>query len=468
MGRCGHAVLGVAICLCAWPATANAAVTCSFDAGSGEVSIEMDADGDSVTLEVGAADRISAFEGATDVCLAAGPTLDNAEHIGIEQQGVDQDGTLAINVSRPFTGGLGPEGAGPEIEITADLGTGLDRAYVRSEPSIGEWHVGALANVSAALNLNPRDEPGHLDGDDVVLSNVLLTLERPGFMTPTADTQPNLIDASGTSEFTGPLAIPLAVIGWEGPDTVIASAAGARLAGGAGDDVLKAAAGPDRLFGGVGGTDTMDYSRGGAGVSVDLDLDGQDQNTGGSGLDMVSDVENLIGSPFADTLIGTTGPNRIEPGLGADTVAALAGADVIPAVDATRDAINCGADLDTVQADARLGRPVDLLGGCESVAFTDPTPPDLRAPITTFTKRPTKKVRGRKAKFGFFANEAGVSFKCALDGGLFRPCRSPETVRKLKPGKHKLKVRGTDPSGNIEAKPAVAGFRVAGRGGRGD
>ena len=65
------------------------------------------------------------------------------------------------------------------------------------------------------------------------------------------------------------------------------------IEGGAGNDWLD----------GAGGFDIVSYAHAGAGVTVSLDLIGQ-QDTLGSGLDTVLNFEGIVGSAFMDTLSG--------------------------------------------------------------------------------------------------------------------------------------------------------------------
>lgn len=79
--------------------------------------------------------------------------------------------------------------------------------------------------------------------------------------------------------------------------------------------------GNNRFDGGAGAlADTVSYEFGArSGVTIDLHrTDGQ--ATGGSGTDTLVGFENVIGSAFDDTLIGTTGNNRLDGRAGADTV----------------------------------------------------------------------------------------------------------------------------------------------------
>jgi hypothetical protein len=86
-------------------------------------------------------------------------------------------------------------------------------------------------------------------------------------------------------------------------------------------------------------------------------------------------------------------------------------------------------------------------------SFTVKGPPE-----TTITKGP-KKTHKARPKFKFSSSDPGATFQCKLDKGQFEACASPFRTPKLRPGKHKLKVRAVD-AGVIDATPAVRKFRV--------
>jgi hypothetical protein len=80
------------------------------------------------------------------------------------------------------------------------------------------------------------------------------------------------------------------------------------------------------------------------------------------------------------------------------------------------------------------------------------------APETTITKGP-KKTRKARPKFKFSSTDPAATFQCRLDNGQFAACASPFRTPKLRPGKHKLKVRAVG-AGGTDATPAVRKFRV--------
>jgi len=113
-------------------------------------------------------------------------------------------------------------------------------------------------------------------------------------------------------------------------DTVIALSGIKKIDTGAGDDlILKTGDGLNTIEGGPG-RDTISYAahtppgyRGASGVWVDL---GEGKALNGKGVDTISSIEHLIGSPFDDELIAS--PSRgedVEGGLGDDIISGFSG-----------------------------------------------------------------------------------------------------------------------------------------------
>lgn len=106
-------------------------------------------------------------------------------------------------------------------------------------------------------------------------------------------------------------------------DHVIGGVGNDRLSGGAGDgDVLEGDLGTDTIDGGPGAHDIASYAlagqsavySGGIGVHVDLAAG----TAGGDGEDTLSGIEDVVGTPFADTLAGGAEPNELYGGGGTD------------------------------------------------------------------------------------------------------------------------------------------------------
>jgi hypothetical protein len=114
---------------------------------------------------------------------------------------------------------------------------------------------------------------------------------------------------------------------------------GNTLDGGGGNDTLIGGLGSDVLVGG-NGSDTVSYAGSSAGVTANLTSSvyrGVSQGAAYSGYgggndaagDVLSNVENLIGSSYNDALMGTTGDNTINGGAGNDLMWGDNGNDVI-------------------------------------------------------------------------------------------------------------------------------------------
>ncbi len=100
-------------------------------------------------------------------------------------------------------------------------------------------------------------------------------------------------------------------------------------------------------------------------------------------------------------------------------------------------------------------------------------PPDLILPSIPLlpdapTAPQTKLVKGiktthdRTPTFRFRSSSAGTHFQCKLDGGPYKPCRSPYTTPTVPFGHHVLKVRAVQ-AGVPDPTPAVSRFTVTRR-----
>jgi subtilase family protein len=109
--------------------------------------------------------------------------------------------------------------------------------------------------------------------------------------------------------------------------------------------------------------------------------------------------------------------------------------------------------------------PPPSSGGGTTTTTTQPQPEQTEAvaPRTFFRQRPERVLRTRHrratAVFRFGSNEAGVSFVCRIDGGLFRPC--PERlVRRFPLGWHMVEVAARNADGIGDRSPARYRFKV--------
>lgn len=155
-------------------------------------------------------------------------------------------------------------------------------------------------------------------------------------------------------------------------DTLTGDSGDNNLNGGSGNDVLAGGGGNDTLIGGSG-IDTGDYSASGAGVTVDLAT-----GTGSGGDadgDVLSQIENLLGSTYADLLTGDGNANTLTGGAGNDSLYGGAGNDSLYGGDGNdlmqggsgSDRIDAGAGIDTVDySDSTSAVNVNLSSGLGS------------------------------------------------------------------------------------------------------
>jgi hypothetical protein len=91
-------------------------------------------------------------------------------------------------------------------------------------------------------------------------------------------------------------------------------------------------------------------------------------------------------------------------------------------------------------------RATDPAGNAGPVA-THTWTVDTVGPATTISSKPVDPTNATTASFAF-SSEAGATFQCQLDGGVFAACTSPEAYSGLGEGSHTFAVRATDTLGN--------------------
>ena len=111
-------------------------------------------------------------------------------------------------------------------------------------------------------------------------------------------------------------------------NTLTGAAGNDILSGGAGNDTLIGGAGADTLTGGAD-VDTASYVGSTAAVTVNLTIAMAQTSTGDASGDILSGIENLIGTGLNDTLTGDGASNSLDGGDGNDTLAGGAGADML-------------------------------------------------------------------------------------------------------------------------------------------
>ncbi|WP_445505332.1 hypothetical protein [Microvirga sp. G4-2] len=89
------------------------------------------------------------------------------------------------------------------------------------------------------------------------------------------------------------------------------------LSGSEGNDTLEGGVGADTLDGGYG-DDTASYTHAASGIV--LDLSDASRNTGEAQNDVLIGIENVVGTDFADILMGNSSSNRLDGGAGDDVL----------------------------------------------------------------------------------------------------------------------------------------------------
>jgi parallel beta-helix repeat protein len=130
------------------------------------------------------------------------------------------------------------------------------------------------------------------------------------------------------------------------------------------DNTLFAGAG-NNVLDGRDGSDTASYANAAAAVTVTLSTSAQ-QNTLGSGLDTLKNIENLSGSSYADSLTGNSGANILDGGAGDDTLVGGSGDDRLIGGAGT-DTLTGGTGADTyvfgALSDMGTGALRDVISG---------------------------------------------------------------------------------------------------------
>jgi parallel beta-helix repeat protein len=133
------------------------------------------------------------------------------------------------------------------------------------------------------------------------------------------------------------------------------------------DNTLFAGAG-NNVLDGRDGNDTVSFEQALAGVTVTLSTSAQ-QNTAGSGLDTLKNIENLTGRAYADTLTGNSAGNILDGGAGNDTLVGGSGDDRLIGGAGT-DNLTGGTGADTYAfgalTDMGTGALRDVINGFKS------------------------------------------------------------------------------------------------------
>ena len=347
------------------------------------------------TLDGGAGDDTYVVEGNADTVVeSAGGGIDTAQSV--------LSATLAAEVERlELTGGDAINGTGNALanfisgnaaNNLLDGGSGIDTLQggagddtyvvdneqdsVRENPAAGDDAVQASVTYGLQANLERLTLSGsaNIDASGNDLAN-LITGNSGGNALEGGDGNDTLDGGEGNDNLGGGTGFD-SLIGGNGDDTLRGGEQADTLAGGEGNDLITGGKGFDFLYGGNGndtlagmvgndvidggaGFDLADYSTSVDGVSVSLLLTGAAQTAStGSGTDLLTGIEGLIGSMFNDLLTGDLNANRLAGGAGADILNGDYGNDTIDGGDGD-DYLLGGFNADVITG----GNGNDTLGG---------------------------------------------------------------------------------------------------------
>lgn len=266
---------------------------------------------------------------------------------------------------------------------TIDGGAGFDRAYYDNSPAAVTVALGGTSNGTAADGWGGTDTLINIEEVRGSSFADTLTGSDSGVYESFEGRAGNdIIDGKGgwdrasyatsTAGVTVDLAAGTASDGLGGTDTLrnIEEVRGSELndtiTGDANNNRLEGRAGDDTLDGGAGTQDVVRYDGSASAVSVNLD---KGVATGGSGNDVLSNIEIVWGSSFDDTLIGNAQQNGLRGGAGNDTIDGGAGADAA-ILTGTRSLYTV-----TTQANGRTvtstAEGTDTLSNIERLYFSD-------------------------------------------------------------------------------------------------
>ena len=158
------------------------------------------------------------------------------------------------------------------------------------------------------------------------------------------------------------------LLGGVGDDSVFGSEDPDLIRGAAGDDILFSGLlddDPDAVFGGTG-IDVADYTDAVSGVRVSLDNKPNDGVTAEND-NVHRDVEDVLGTRFADSLVGSKFANQLEGGAGRDRLRGLGGADGLIG-DRGADFLAAGGGADTLDSGAGPDRLLARGGGADDLS----------------------------------------------------------------------------------------------------
>ena len=352
-----------------------------------------------VTVDVGAGESATIGRTGLDITLnsaaCGGATVANTDTITTTTTGVPAEIVIDLT-GGPLAPGLSPEADGSsEIEITVNVPNGVPT--LRIIGAAGADHIVAGAN---GINLNADETTA--DADVTITGTPDLVIEgrdaedilslAGGAGTGTTGVRGTLLGQAGNDHLSGAIS-GSAFDGGDGTDEIdytgaiqlelanLSTGQVTHQGGGtdtlAGIENLTGSPGDDRIVGngsdnaidGGDGTDTIDYSAAASAMNIDLRVG----SSVGDGTDVLSSIENVIGSLFEDHIVGNGGANlldggpsddKIDGGGGDDTLIGGEGSDTVSFQSATE-----GVTVSLKKGTAE-GNGASTLEGFENVVGT--------------------------------------------------------------------------------------------------
>ena len=327
-----------------------------------------------VTVTIGGAPQQIVLDRASDGTIqingsfCPGPeptyaTVTNTDLIRITDSSDGQASALWIDLARGgFTPGKTTEPTGQsEIEIEQVLAPSTAAGSLRI---LGSEASDQIVFGSTGVETNT-------DGDlDIDFQQIWL-------LEVTARGGPDTVSGRGSAAVGSAAQYQTYLVANDGADAILAGDSLGYLEGGPGDDSLQGFAGNDYLYGGPGadtlpggaGSDSSYYGTSAAPVSVDLSA--STASGGDAQGDVLSGIEDLLGSDHADDLIGDSSANYISGGAGDDHIEGRGGSDRLQG-DTGNDALLGNDDDDSFEQGQAADGADDMHGssGTDTVWYT--------------------------------------------------------------------------------------------------
>lgn len=335
----------------------------SLSGGGGDDVLQGDAGGDA--LDGGAGLDTASYAGATGgvtvslqvagaQAVGGGEGTDTLVSIENLTGGAFNDSLLGESAANTLMGGSGADtldGAGGDDVLQG--GGGDDRLVGGGGVDVASYAT-ASSGVTVSLAVTTAQAVGGGMGTDTLVS------------------VESLVGSAYGDTLSGG-ATPLSLMGGAGDDSLVGGAGADTLDGDLGYDTISGGAGDDLIIGGPQFGDVASYVTATSGVSVNLSMTGPQAVGGGMGTDTLDRVEGAIGSIYGDTLVGSRerdglwgddGGDSLVGGAAADTIDGGAGNDTIAGE--SDDVINGGFGFDFFT----YGNTGDSMGGKLDLSMT--------------------------------------------------------------------------------------------------